>query len=77
VDSTIAPIREADGSLIGSVAVSRDVTEQKQAERAPATARPPEPSWDTAADGIVIFDEDGSSSRQTWRRCHLRPSTDG
>ncbi len=60
VDSTIAPIREADGSLIGYVAVSRDVTEQKQAERA---LRDSEcrlrAILDTAADGIVIFDEDG------------------
>ncbi len=60
VDSTIAPIREGDGSLAGYVAVSRDVTLQRNAERALRNSESRlRTIFESAADGIVTFDETG------------------
>lgn len=60
VDSTIAPIHEADGSLAGYVALSRDVTLQKKAERALRNSEIRlRTIFDSAADGIITVDEDG------------------
>jgi PAS domain S-box-containing protein len=60
VDSTIAPIRDADGSLVGYVAVSRDVTLQRDTERALRNSESRlRTIFDSAADGIITVDEDG------------------
>jgi PAS domain S-box-containing protein len=60
VDSTIAPIHEADGSLAGYVAVSRDVTLQRSAERALRNSESRlRTIFESAADGIITVDEDG------------------
>lgn len=60
VDSTIAPIREADGTLAGYVAVARDVTLQRSAEQALRNSESRlRTIFDSAADGIVTVDEDG------------------
>ncbi len=60
VDSTIAPIHEADGSLAGYVAVSRDVTVQRNAEKALRNSESRlRTIFDSAADGIITVDEDG------------------
>jgi len=60
VDSTIAPIYQAGGSLAGYVAVTRDVTLQRSAER---SLRDSESRlrtiFESAADGIITIDEDG------------------
>ncbi|MFI5165634.1 MAG: SpoIIE family protein phosphatase [Thermoanaerobaculales bacterium] len=60
VDSTIAPIHEADGSLAGYVAVSRDVTLQRNAERALRNSESRlRTIFESAADGIITMDGDG------------------
>ncbi len=60
VDSTIAPIHEADGSVAGYVAVSRDVTLQRNAERALRNSESRlRTIFESAADGIITVDEDG------------------
>jgi sigma-B regulation protein RsbU (phosphoserine phosphatase) len=60
VDSTIAPIHDADGSLAGYVAVTRDVTVQRSAERALRDSESRlRTIFESAADGIITVDEDG------------------
>ncbi len=60
VDSTIAPIHEAGGSLAGYVAVTRDVTLQRKGERALRDSESRlRTIFESAADGIITVDEDG------------------
>jgi phosphoserine phosphatase RsbU/P len=60
VDSTIAPINEVDGSLAGYVAVTRDVTLQRNSERALRDSESRlRTIFESAADGIITVDEDG------------------
>lgn len=60
VDSTIAPIHEAGGSLAGYVAVTRDVTLQRNAERALRDSESRlRTIFESAADGIIVVDEEG------------------
>ncbi len=60
VDSTIAPIHEAGGSLAGYVAVTRDVTLQRNAERALRDSESRlRTIFESAADGIITVDKDG------------------
>ncbi|MGE5346521.1 MAG: SpoIIE family protein phosphatase [Acidithiobacillales bacterium] len=60
VDSTIAPIHEADGSLAGYVAVNRDVTLQRKGERALRDSESRlRTIFESAADGIITVDENG------------------
>ncbi len=60
VDSTIAPIHEAGGSLAGYVAVTRDVTLQRRGERALRDSESRlRTIFESAADGIITVDEDG------------------
>jgi sigma-B regulation protein RsbU (phosphoserine phosphatase) len=61
VDSTIAPIREADGTLAGYVAVARDVTLQRNAEKALRNSESRlRTIFESATDGIFTVDEDGA-----------------
>ncbi len=60
VDSTIGPIYEADGSLAGYVAVSRDVTLQRSAEKALRNSESRlRTIFESAADGFITVGEDG------------------
>jgi PAS domain S-box-containing protein len=60
VDSTIAPIHEADGDFAGYVAVSRDVTLQRRGERALRNSESRlRTIFESAADGIITVDENG------------------
>jgi PAS domain S-box-containing protein len=56
-----APIRNADGDIIGSVVTARDITDQKRAERRLRASEARLSSIiDTAADSIIIVDESGT-----------------
>jgi PAS domain S-box-containing protein len=55
-----APIRDAAGGIIGAVAVSRDVTMQRQLERqVQEQASQLEAIFEAQADGVGVFDREG------------------
>ena len=56
VDVTAAPLRGADGRIVGSTASIRDISERKAAERRFQSL------LDAAPDAMVIVDEDGRIS---------------
>jgi len=60
VESSSAPMRDANGVIVGAVTISRDITERKGAERA---LREGEAALrqlcDSALDAIVMIDEEG------------------
>lgn len=60
VDSTIAPILESDGSIDGYVAVTRDVTSRKHADRALRDSESRlRTVFEAASDGMLTVDEEG------------------
>jgi two-component system sensor histidine kinase/response regulator len=60
VSTTKLPLRDADGQVVGTFGVSRDITEQKQAELAlQDSERRMRLILDTALDAFVAMDADG------------------
>ncbi len=54
---TGAPLRDADGAVVGAVVVSRDVTEQRRLERElAARARELDSIFETDTDAVMLFD---------------------
>ena len=61
---TGAPLRGADGEVVGAVLVRRDVTEERRLEQElAARAREVESIFDTDADGLMLFDTRGRTIR--------------
>ena len=60
VSLTVAPVRDATGSIVGATAIARDLTARKRADVALRTS---EVRWrsiiDSAVDGIVVIDAHG------------------
>jgi PAS domain S-box-containing protein len=60
IDDSAAPIRNAEGELIGVVLVFRDVTEQRQSQVALRHSEARKGAiLDTALDGIITIDQEG------------------
>ena len=62
--ATKVPIRNPDGRMIGIVGISRDITEQKQAEEARhESEETTRLIIDTALDAVITIDQDGQITR--------------
>ncbi|HEV8613382.1 MAG TPA: PAS domain S-box protein, partial [Gemmatimonadales bacterium] len=60
IDDSAAPIRDAEGNLIGVVLVFRDVTERRRAERAIRESEAHKAAiLETALDGVITIDHEG------------------
>ena len=58
---SFAPIRDADGSVLGSVTIARDITAQRQAEEALIDSeRRFKAVFDTSMDAIAVIDRHGT-----------------
>jgi len=61
---TGAPLRDADGQVVGAVTVTRDVTERRRLERdLAARAQEIERIFETDADAVMLFDSEGRTIR--------------
>jgi len=57
--SRAAPVRDADGSILGAIEIAIDITERKQAEEALKKAAADwEATFDATTDGIYLLDSD-------------------
>ena len=64
ISVTGAPLRDADGAIMGAVVVSREVTEQRRLEsELTARAQEIESIFETSADAIMLFDTEGRALR--------------
>src|SRR5262249_12906398 len=64
VNVTGAPVRTADGGIVGAVAVLRDVTERRRLERqVMEQANQLEATFEAIADGVFVFDKKGRIQR--------------
>jgi PAS domain S-box-containing protein len=73
INVTAAPVRDAEGQIVGGVMVMRDVTERRQLEREIARrASELEAIFETIVDGIFVYDTEGhiirtnSAGRRLW-----------
>jgi len=57
-DVTVTPLRDADGTLLGSVHVARDITEAKQAEEALRTSETRYAAFIDATDDLVFIKDE-------------------
>ncbi len=61
---TGAPVRDADGQIVGAVTVTRDITERRRLERdLAARAQEIERVFETDADAVMLFDSQGRTIR--------------
>jgi PAS domain S-box-containing protein len=64
LDITGAPLQDAEGGVMGAVVVTRDVTEQRSLERElAARAQEIERIFETDADAVMLFDNEGRTLR--------------